>query len=175
MNFADFYNINLMNLTKITIITLLSIVLTRFIPHPPNFTSLIAISFYIPLIFGIIYIPIVLFCFVITDIFIGFHNVLFFTWGSVVLIGYLSKYFVSLGFKFRILGALSGAVLFFIVTNFGVWLSGSYGYTLSGFILCFTLAIPFFAYSLISTLIFSVIIETILKFEFLKIKTLTNK
>ena len=55
MNLADFYNINLMNLTKITIITLLSIVLTRFIPHPPNFTSLIAISFYIPLIFGIIY------------------------------------------------------------------------------------------------------------------------
>ena len=87
----------------------------------------------------------------------------------------MSKYFVSLGFKFRILGALSGAVLFFIVTNFGVWLSGSYGYTLSGLILCFTLAIPFFAYSLISTLIFSVIIETILKFEFLKIKTLTNK
>ena len=48
-----------MNLTKITIITLLSIVITRFIPHPPNFTSLIAISFYIPLIFGIMYMPIV--------------------------------------------------------------------------------------------------------------------
>ena len=96
-----------MNLTKITLLTLFSIALTRFIPHPPNFTSLIAISFYIPLIFGTIYMPIVLFSFVITDIFIGFHNVLFFTWGSVVIIGLLSKYFASLGFKFRILGALS--------------------------------------------------------------------
>ena len=105
-----------MNLTKITLLTLFSIALTRFIPHPPNFTSLIAISFYIPLIFGTIYMPIVLFSFVITDIFIGFHNVLFFTWGSVVIIGLLSKYFASLGFKFRILGALSGAILFFIVT-----------------------------------------------------------
>ena len=41
-----------MNLTKITIITLLSIVITRFIPHPPNFTSLMALSFYVPVILG---------------------------------------------------------------------------------------------------------------------------
>ncbi len=150
-----------MNLTKITIITLLSIVLTRFIPHPPNFTSLIAISFYIPLFFGIIYIPIVLFCFFVTDIFIGFHNVLFFTWGSVVLIGLLSKYFVSLGFKFRILGALSGAVLFFIVTNFGVWVTGSYGYTISGFFTCYLLALPFFTNTIVATLFFSILIETV--------------
>ena len=154
-----------MNLTKITIITLLSIVITRFIPHPPNFTSLIAISFYIPLIFGIMYMPIVFFSFVITDIFIGFHNILFFTWGSVVIIGLLSKYFASLGFKFRILGALSGAVLFFIVTNLGVWLTGSYGYNLAGLITCYTLAIPFFGYTLISTITYSLIIEFFYKYK----------
>ena len=154
-----------MNLTKITIITLLSIVITRFIPHPPNFTSLIAISFYIPLIFGIMYMPVVLFSFVITDIFIGFHNILFFTWGSVAIIGLLSKYFTSLGFKFRILGALSAAVLFFIVTNFGVWSTGSYGYNLVGLITCYTLAIPFFGYTLLSTITYSIIIEVIYKYK----------
>ena len=36
---------------------------------------------------------------------------------------------------------------------------GSYGYTVEGIILCYTLAIPFFAYSLISTFLFSGIIE----------------
>ncbi len=154
-----------MNLTKITIITLLSIMITRFIPHPPNFTSLIAISFYIPLIFGIMYMPVVLFSFVITDIFIGFHNILFFTWGSVVIIGLLSKYFTSLGFKFRIFGALSAAVLFFIVTNLGVWLSGSYGYDLAGLITCYTLALPFFGNTLISTIIYSLIIEVFYKYK----------
>ena len=102
-----------MNLTKITIITLLSIMITRFIPHPPNFTSLIAISFYIPLIFGIMYMPVVLFSFVITDILIGFHNILFFTWGSVVIIGLLSKYFTSLGFKFRILVLFQCSIIFY--------------------------------------------------------------
>jgi len=70
----------------------------------------------------------------------------------------------------KFLSSLIGACLFFLITNFGVWLLGSYEYTINGFILCFTLAIPFFAYSLISTLIFSGIIEIILKFDFLKIK-----
>ena len=65
---------------------------SRFVPHPPNFTSLIALSFYVPAIFGNRYIPIVLFCFVITDMIIGFHNTIFFTWLSVLIIGYLSKY-----------------------------------------------------------------------------------
>ena len=49
----------------------------------------------------------------------------------------------------------------FIITNFGVWTSGMYGYTITGLYTCFILAIPFFAYSLISTLFFSIIIEVI--------------
>jgi len=39
-----------------------------------------------------------------------------------------------------------------------------YGYSLAGFISCYILAIPFFAYSLISTLMFSSIIEILYKF-----------
>ena len=34
-----------------TVLIVLSV--TRFIPHPPNFTSLIALSFYVPVIFGV--------------------------------------------------------------------------------------------------------------------------
>ena len=62
----------------------------------------------------------------------------------------------------RLLGALLGALLFFVITNFGVWSLGSYGYNLEGLILCYTLAIPFFGNTLISTLIFAAIIEIIL-------------
>ena len=76
-----------MNFLKLFAVIFLSIVITRFIPHPPNFTSLVALSFYIPAVFGIIYMPFVLISFVITDVVIGFHNILFFTWGSVVVIG----------------------------------------------------------------------------------------
>ena len=66
-------------------------------------------------------------------------------------------------------GATLGAVIFFIVTNFGVWISGMYGYSLKGFITCYTLAIPFFAYSVISTLIFSSVIEIFYKTYQIKI------
>jgi hypothetical protein len=138
---------------------------SRFIPHPPNFTSLLALSFYIPAIFGIRFIPALILSFIITDVFIGFHSVTLFTWGSVVLIGLLSNFFYS-NTKSRIFGSLFGALIFFVITNFGVWSLGSYGYTIHGLIECYTLALPFFGNTLISTLIFSVIIEVILTFKY---------
>ena len=49
------------------------------------------------------------------------------------------------------------------ITNFGVWSSGMYGYTLQGLYTCFILAIPFFGYSIVSTLIFSSLIEIFYK------------
>ena len=143
---------------------------SRFIPHPPNFTILIALSFYVPIFFGRKYISIVLLSFFITDIFIGLHSVTFFTWGSVLIIGFISKYFKK-SINLRIIGSLMGATLFFIITNFGVWILGSYGYTFNGLVLCYTLALPFFTYSLISTLLFSCLFETFYKFgnKFIKV------
>ena len=147
---------------KISIGIFLALAASRFVPHPPNFTSLIALSFYVPAILGVKYLPALIFSFFITDMFIGLHHLTFFTWGSVVLIGLLSKFFASTLLS-RIGGALFGAFLFFVLTNFGVWLSGMYGYSLLGFLNCYTLALPFFAYSIISTLVFSIIIEILLK------------
>ena len=74
----------------------------------------------------------------------------------------LSKFFIT-NTKTRISGALIGVLLFFIITNFGVWSLGTYGYTFEGLLLCYTLAIPFFGNTLISTLIFSAVIEIFLQ------------
>ncbi len=156
-----------MNYFKLSVIIFLTLSASRFIPHPPNFTSLLALSFYVPALLGLRYLPILIISFAITDFFIGFHNTMFFTWGSVILIALISNYFKISIFK-RIFGSLLGALIFFVVNNFGVWSLGSYGYSLQGLINCYFLAIPFFAYSVISTFIFSVIIETLYKFKFLK-------
>jgi|TARA_B110000003_G_C16609960_1_gene519021 hypothetical protein len=158
-----------MNYIKISIGIFVALAASRFIPHPPNFTSLLALSFYIPALLGIRYLPALIISFAITDFFIGFHGVTLFTWGSVIFIGFLSKYFIK-NMISRISGALTGACIFFIVTNFGVWSIGTYGYTINGLVTCYTLAIPFFAYSLISTFIFSGIIETIYKLKDKKVK-----
>jgi len=158
-----------MNYIKISVGIFVALAASRFIPHPPNFTSLLALSFYIPALLGIRYLPALIVSFAITDLFIGFHGTTLFTWGAVIFIGFLSKHFIK-NIISRISGALIGACIFFVVTNFGVWSIGSYGYTMNGFLTCYTLAVPFFAYSLISTFIFSSIIETVYKIKDKKIK-----
>jgi|TARA_Y100000389_G_scaffold197863_1_gene233277 hypothetical protein len=160
-----------MNYLKISFGIFLALAASRFIPHPPNFTSLIALSFYVPALLSVRYLPALIASFILTDLVIGFHAVTFFTWGSVILIGLMSKFFIS-SIITRLSGALIGACIFFVITNFGVWSLGSYGYTLEGIITCYVVAIPFFTYALISTFIFSGVIEGICNFKF--IKKLTN-
>lgn len=138
----------------------LSLAVTRLIPHPPNFTSLIALSFYIPFLFGVNYLPILLVSFLITDLYIGFHETIFFTYFSVLFIGLFSKYF-SKNLINRVLGSFLSATIFFVITNFGVWTLGLYPNTILGLIECYVMALPFFSQSIISTLIYSVLIEII--------------
>ena len=151
-----------MNYFKVSLGIFVALAASRFIPHAPNFTSLLALSFYVPAILGIRYLPALFISFIVTDFIIGFHGTVFFTWGSVILIALLSKFFVS-NMTTRISGSLFGACLFFLITNFGVWSMGSYGYTFEGLIACYTLAIPFFGNTLIGTLVFSSAIELILQ------------
>ena len=70
-----------MNYFKVSLIVVSLLMVSRLIPHPPNFTSLLALSFYLPAVFGRKYIPVLLFGFLITDLIIGMHNLTFFTWG----------------------------------------------------------------------------------------------
>jgi len=147
-------------LTSIGIFSALA--LSRFIPHPPNFTSLIALSFYVPVLLGLRFLPVLIISFAVTDLIIGYHSGTHWTWGSILLIGILSQYFTK-SLSWRLGGALLGAILFFLITNFGVWTTGMYGLSIEGLYLCFALAVPFFTYSVISTLLFSLIIESIHK------------
>ena len=149
-----------MRFIKVGICTLLALAASRFIPHPPNFTSLLAISFYIPAFFGTRYISLVVISLIFTDIIIGLHSTIVFTWGSIAIIGLLSQFFLK-NFSNRICGALLGSLIFFVLTNFGVWSLGYYEYSFTGLISCYIAAIPFFTYSIISTLFFSILIEIV--------------
>ncbi len=153
-----------MNYLKVTFGVLLALSASRFIPHPPNFTSLIALSFYIPAILGIRYLPALIISYVATDLIIGLHSIIFFTWGAVIVIALISKYFIF-SISSRISGALFAALIFYLISNFGVWVVGNYDYTIEGLITCYTVALPFFGYTLISTIIFSTIIESVIYFR----------
>jgi hypothetical protein len=58
---------------------------------------------------------------------------------------------------------LVSSMIFFIVSNFGAWVLG-YPHTIEGLLMCYTLAIPFFGYSIIGDLLWGTIIKESYKF-----------
>ena len=72
-------------------------------------------------------------------------------------VDYIDQYTMSMKKTYVHLGsnALLSSTIFFIVTNFAVWMSGTmYPPTLDGLILCYTMAIPFFGNTLAGTLFY---------------------
>jgi|TARA_B100000900_G_scaffold400491_1_gene404157 hypothetical protein len=122
-----------------TVFMLFCIVASRLLPHPPNFTPVIAVF----MMSGMVSLLPCLIAYIISDAIIGFHSYMLWVYGSLFAIAYLQR------------GAIFSATLFFVVTNFAVWTGGWYGYTLEGLITCYIMAIPFFVNMLLSTLIFS--------------------
>ena len=159
---------NLLNILKkeifpISLITILAF--ARLIPHPPNFTPIIAVA----IISGYFFknfnlsVMILLTAMLISDLFIGFYENVIFVYLSLILITFIfHKISSKINFKNLFIYGFSGSVIFFVVSNFGVWALGSpgvydiaYDKSLSGLIQCYILAIPFFGNTFISTLIFS--------------------
>ena len=134
------------------------VLIFRIIPHPPNFTPVIALSLYLPIIFGLWSLPFCILGFAITDYFVGFHSLLIWTWGSLVLVGLISKFSKSI--INRLILAFLGSLIFFALSNFGVWLTSTYYEpNLEGLMTCYIMAIPFFTNTLLSTMIFAILIE----------------
>jgi hypothetical protein len=55
-------------------------------------------------------------------------------------------------------GSLAASTLFFLISNFGVWLGGWYPLTGLGLLACYTSAIPFFGYTIAGDLLFTGVI-----------------
>ena len=78
------------------------------------------------------------------------------TYGSFFLIGLMASHFSSAKLSSLIGLSLSGPTLFFLTTNFGVWLGSSiYSQDIQGLVQCYVLALPFYASSLSATLLFA--------------------
>ena len=147
-----------MNKYFILIIIVLAAV-TRLIPHPPNFTPLIAMG-----LFGGAYIHnrslavlIPIGAMFLSDLFLGFHGTVYFVYGSFLLVTILGMILIK---KITIINctvaALSSSFLFFLITNWGVWLTSSYyPKNIQGILSCYTMALPFFGNTLVGTLLYS--------------------
>jgi len=94
---------------------------------------------------------------IIADFFIGFYDNMFVVYLSLMLISFTFYRIGSkLNYKNLFLFSLFGSLIFFVITNFGVWALGNlYEKNLKGLIYCYIAAIPFFKNTLFSTIIFS--------------------
>lgn len=130
----------------------------RFLPHPPNFAPIAAIAIFggvmMPKGYGV-YIPLA--AIILSDLFIGFHSTVFWTWGAFVLIALMSMGFLRdrLNAGTTIVTSLAASVLFFLVTNFGVWMQGGlYEPTLGGLMRSYVNGLPFFRNTLLGDLFY---------------------
>ena len=127
-------------------------ILSRFLPHPPNFTPVAAIALLSSKGFnnrwiGLLIPMIILF---ISDLVLGLHGSIPFVYGAFILISLFGS-FVK---KINIGVVLSSSVIFFLVSNFGVWFL-YYPSTFTDLVTCYTLAIPFFLNTILGDLFFS--------------------
>jgi hypothetical protein len=129
------------------VILVVAAALSRLIPHPMNFAPITAIALFGGMYFDRKYAPVLpLAALLLSDAVLGFYDGILWVYGSFLLV-------VVIGIAVRskksipvVAGStLAGSVLFFIVTNFGVWQSGLfYPMTAEGLTACYAAAIPFF-------------------------------
>ena len=159
---------NLLNIFKkefFPIGLILILVFARLIPHPPNFTPIIAVAIVSGYFFKNINLSLLtlLVAMLISDLFIGFYENVIFVYASLLLITFaFHKISKKINFKNLFIYGFAGSLVFFVISNFGVWALGSpgvydvaYDKNLSGLIECYILAIPFFGNTFLSTLIFA--------------------
>ena len=131
-------------------------IITRLMPHPPNFAPITGIALFSGYHFVnkriALLIPLVgLF---ISDLFIGLHALIPVIYMSFVLITVMGLYVKKLSLP-EVLGA---SFSFFILSNLGVWYF-YYPLTQAGLIQCFIMALPFFANTLAGDLFYTALLQ----------------
>jgi hypothetical protein len=131
----------------------------RLIPHPPNFSPIASLALFGGATFAskraAFLVPLA--ALFLSDLVLGFSAITPVVYGSFVLITCLGFWVRRRQIVWRIAAAsLAAAVLFLVVTDFGVWaLSDWYPKTLPGLAECYIAAIPFLRNTLLSNLFYS--------------------
>ena len=141
---------------KILLLFIIFAAIIRLMPHHPNFAPITAMALFGGLNFQnkkLAY-SIPLLAMIISDLFLGFYSISIFVYTSFIAITFIGTVIN----KINISNIFLSSLLFFIITNLGVWILG-YPMTLEGLLTCFTLALPFFGYALTGDLFFSLLFK----------------
>ncbi len=168
---------------------------SRLIPHPPNFAPIGAMA-----LFGSAYYMQKYLAFIVPiismwisdllinnilynqyfDHFVWFYKGFYWTYGAFILIVIIGFFLLKkVKIKNLIIASLAASVTFFLVSNFGVWASGSmYPKTISGLLACYTAGIPFLKNTITGDFIYSIALFgafELAKYRFPVLKLQTRK
>ena len=136
-----------------------AIALFRILPHLPNVSPVAAMA-----LFGGAYFADKRLAFIVpflalllSDLIIGFHSTMIFVYAGFALTVCIGIWIQKNITVTNVIASTVGAsVLFFLLTNFGAWMTWSmYPMTMSGLMQAYVAGIPFFQNSLLGNLVFS--------------------
>ena len=135
-------------------------VFLRLVPHAPNVSPVAGLALfsgvYIKNKIGFILPLTILF---LSDLLLGFHDTMLFVYGSFVVTFLLGRLMRNISPLSLTIFSLTSSIIFFILTNFGVWLvSGMYELSAAGLINSYVRGIPFFRNTIIGDLVYSFLI-----------------
>ena len=146
--------------------------LSRLLPHPPNFAPICSLG-----IFGgavvankkyalILPLGALLLSDILFELFTdtrGFYDISqTFVYGAVILITFLATRIKKINTVNILLACFWSGAIFYILSNFGVWLNGSlYPKTFAGLMQCYTAAIPFYKNELFGNFILNLFMSNI--------------
>ena len=150
---------------------------SRTIPHHWNFSPILAAGIFSGFYFRqfILSSLIVVLSMFIGDLYLGFHDTMIFTYISLIVAVSLGLFIKNLKFTSILFSGTLSSISFYIITNFGAWLTlPMYEKTFSGLVQSYVLAIPFFHNTLISTLLYLLILKLIFDFSIKRISPKTT-
>lgn len=131
---------------------------SRLVPHLPNMTPIAAIALFAGASFAdkrlAFLVP--LMALLLSDMVLGFYSGLVFVYGSFALSVIIGLWLQKRRAAPVILGSiLASSCLFFVITNFGVWvMDNMYPHSLAGLVTCYVAAIPFFRNEVVGDLLY---------------------
>lgn len=139
---------------EVLIAMILAAALSRLAPHPPNFAPIGALALFGGAQFAdrrlAFLVPLA--AMLLSDLCIGLYSHMQWVYGSFALITCMGLWLRSRRTALGIAGAsLVASTLFFLITNFGVWMDSTTTYAngLAGLVACYVAALPFFGNTLL--------------------------
>lgn len=154
---------------------------SRLIPHPANFAPIGAMA-----LFGVAYFSQRYIAFIMPiasmwladlvlnnvvygqyfDHFVWFYHGFYWTYGAFVLIGLLGLVVLKkIMVQNLLLASILASIIFFLVSNFGVWVSTTmYPKDFSGLITCYAAGLPFFKNTLMGDLVYTGVLFGVFEF-----------